>query len=149
MACSSDLLIFKNNKPFYKFCVPPGPLTPLEEECWKLFAEPNYDTQKLIADLKSVNFNQLSGRSQELLNLQPNQAQEYIQRYVGITPIKTSPIVCMSTLNRSSQDALAVACPVLGTEDGIIYVLDPQIFTVLHQVRSSLSNRPLSNNYLS
>ena len=96
-----------------------------------------------------MNFNQLSGRSQELLNLQPNQAQEYIQRYVGITPIKTSPIVCMSTLNRSSQDALAVACPVLGTEDGIIYVLDPQIFTVLHQVRSSLSNRPLSNNYLS
>lgn len=138
MACGSDLLIYKNNKPFYKFCVPPQPLTPVEEESWRNFSEPNCDIEKMINNLKSVDFNQLSARSQELINLQPSLYQGYIQRFVGLTPIKTSTIVCMATLNRSNLESNAVACPVLGAENGIIYVLDPQIFTVLSQVLNEI-----------
>ncbi|XP_044260139.1 Bardet-Biedl syndrome 1 protein homolog [Tribolium madens] len=133
VACGSDLLIYKNSKPFYKFCVPPSPITPLEEETWKRFGEPNCDFDKVINDLKSVKFNQLSARSQELLSLSPDQIQEYITRFTGLTPLKISPIVCMTTLNRFSEDKYAIACPVLCTENGIIYILDSQTFTVLHQ----------------
>lgn len=145
VACGSDLLIYKNNKPFYKFCVPPSPITPLEEESWKRAAEPNCDFDQVIKDLKTVKFNQLSARSQELLTLPPEQTQEYITRFIGLSPLKISPIVCMGTLNRSSQDTNAVACPVLGTENGIIYILDPQTFTILHQVMYifSMKNRDL------
>ncbi|RZC38478.1 BBS1 and/or ACBP domain containing protein [Asbolus verrucosus] len=133
VACGSDLLIFKNNKPFYKFSVPSSPIIPLEEESWKKLGEPNCDSDIIIQDLKTLNFSSLSGRSQELLTLQRHQVEEFVKRYVGLTPMKTSPIICMSTLNRSSQDKHAVACPILGTEAGIIYVLDPQTYTILHQ----------------
>ncbi|XP_068898520.1 Bardet-Biedl syndrome 1 protein [Tenebrio molitor] len=133
VACGSDLLIYKNNKPFFKFCVPPSPLVPLEAELWKQLEEANCDYVRAIEGLKSIRFDQLTGRSQELLTLQSGQIQEYVGRFAGVTPIKSSPIVCMSTLNRSSQDKSAVACPVLGTESGMIYILDPQIYTILHQ----------------
>jgi Bardet-Biedl syndrome 1 protein len=114
--------------------VPPSPLVPLEAELWKQLEEANCDYVRAIEGLKSIRFDQLTGRSQELLTLQSGQIQEYVGRFAGVTPIKSSPIVCMSTLNRSSQDKSAVACPVLGTESGMIYILDPQIYTILHQV---------------
>lgn len=42
----------------------------------------------------------------------------------------------MTTLKKNSQDTHDISCPVLATEIGNIYILDPQNFTVLHQVRT-------------
>lgn len=73
-------------------------------------------------------------RSQQLLNLDKEKAEEFIKQHVGCEPIKHSVITCLAVLNRSSPEQNAVACPVVGTEAGHIYVLDPQIFTIIHQV---------------
>lgn len=40
----------------------------------------------------------------------------------------------MATLNRSTQDKQSPACPVVATEAGQIFILDPQTFTPMHEV---------------
>lgn len=135
MACGSDLLIYKNNKPYFKFNLPVLPISALERDIWRKFQEDaSYDFQKGLEDLKSLAYNTLSSRSQELLNLDKETAEEFIKKHVGSEPVKNSIITCIAVLNKTSPEQNAVACPVLGTEAGHIYVLDPQAFTIIHQV---------------
>lgn len=75
-------------------------------------------------------------RSQQLLNEPKNKVDEFIGKYVSTEPTKTSPITCMTSLNRTTHDKHGISCPVLATESGHIYFLDPQTFSVLHQVRT-------------
>lgn len=63
IACGSDLLIYKNNKPFFKFTVPPLPIPLIEEDTWRKLKEENItDLKKIVYDLKTVPFNNLSPR---------------------------------------------------------------------------------------
>ena len=43
-------------------------------------------------------------------------------------------ITCLSTLKKSHAEDDAISCLVLGTENGFVYVLDPEAFTVLSTV---------------
>lgn len=134
VACGSDLLIYKNTKPFYKFSVPSTPIAPLEEDVWKRIDEGVVSHDKALNELKSINYNLLSPRSQSLLSLPHSQIDEYVAKFKGITPMKSSVIVSMSTVNKNNQEIGSVSCPVLSTENGVVYILDPQTFTILHQV---------------
>lgn len=49
-------------------------------------------------------------------------------------PIKENIITCMTTMERSTRDRTAIACPIIATEFGNIYILDPQNFSVILQV---------------
>lgn len=40
----------------------------------------------------------------------------------------------MTTMERSTRDRTAIACPIIATEFGNIYILDPQNFSVILQV---------------
>ncbi|CAH0556153.1 unnamed protein product, partial [Brassicogethes aeneus] len=105
VACGSDLLIFKNSKPFFKFTVPSLPITPLESEIWKKFAEdPNCDFGKYVEDLKTIPYNVLSPRSQHLLCEPPSKIEEFIGKYLLSPPSKNSTITCMTSLNRMTHD---------------------------------------------
>lgn len=73
-------------------------------------------------------------RSQHLLNLPPDQVNVFIEKYVAIDPVKKVPITCLTTINRNSHQDFAVSCPVVGTEHGMVYILDPQTFGILYEV---------------
>lgn len=73
-------------------------------------------------------------RSQELLASSDKKSADFIKKLSEKPLTKCSPITCMTTLKKNSQDVNDVSCPVLATEMGNIYILDPQTFTVLHQV---------------
>lgn len=63
MACGSDLLIYKNNKPYFKFTLPILPVIALEKEIWRKFHEDaNYDFANGLDDLKTIPYNTLSSR---------------------------------------------------------------------------------------
>lgn len=128
--------MYKNGKPFFKFTVPSIPLLPVEVDLWKRLAETKPDISSILEELKNLPYYSLSPRSQYLLNLPTAKAEEFINRYMGSVPMKSSPIVCMTTLNRTAPEKNAIACPVLGTEAGDIYILDPQTFVILHQART-------------
>ncbi len=45
-------------------------------------------------------------------------------------------ITCLGTLKKSMAEEDAISCLVLGTESKMIYILDPEAFTVLTTVSS-------------
>lgn len=153
VSCGSDLLLYKNNKPYFKFSLPPLPVSALEKDVWRKLQDSNIDIQKAIDDLKTVSYNSLSSRwrnwrkqsierivtvrlfrSQYLLNLTTEKAEEFVRKYADTEPVKASTITCLTTLNRNSHEKYSVACPVLATEAGHVYILDPQALCVVHQV---------------
>lgn len=62
--------------------------------------------------------------------------EEFIKRHVGSALVKSSVITCVATVNKNSPESNVIACPVIGTEAGHVYVLDPQAFSIIHQVSS-------------
>lgn len=136
VSCSVDILIYKNTKPYYKFTLPTLPVVALEHDIWRQLSE-NYDPTTLddkLRLLQTIPYAELSPRTQRLLTLPAEQMEEFIGRYVNSDPVKTSVITCMATLNRNSKNRDAVACLVVATEAGHVYFLDPQGFSILHQV---------------
>lgn len=101
---------------------------------WKKIQDPNANLDEIIENLKSIKYNLLSGRTQQLLNLSKDQWDGFIKRYAGTVPVKTSPINCMATLRKTNSDKFAISCPILATENGVVYILNPQTFQILHQV---------------
>ncbi|KAI4461307.1 bardet-biedl syndrome 1 protein [Holotrichia oblita] len=138
VACGPDLLIYKNSKPYFKFVVPPLPIEALEHSVWnRLSEDPNIDLQSTLDDLSSIPYKSLSPRSQKLLGLQtPLEIKDFISKYKSSEPKKFAPITCMTTLNRSTQDKQSPACPIIATEAGQIFILDPQTFTPMHEAIS-------------
>ena len=47
-------------------------------------------------------------------------------------------ITCLATLQKSTADEDAISCLVIGTETNMIYILDPEAFTILAQVNITL-----------
>ena len=61
----------------------------------------------------------------------------------GLLSLQTV-ITCLATLKKSMSEDDAISCLILGTESSQVYVLDPEAFTVLTTVRSSVL--PLNQN---
>ncbi|XP_065155693.1 Bardet-Biedl syndrome 1 protein homolog isoform X2 [Atheta coriaria] len=134
IACGLDLLIYKNNKPFFKFVVPSLPISPLEVDIWsKLPDHVNQTVGKLVDNLKAVPYNTLTPRSQLLVNLPPEQYPEFIQNFKNLPLKRQSPITCVAVLQRSSHELTTPGCPIVATEAGHVYFLDPVNFQILHQ----------------
>lgn len=77
-------------------------------------------------------------RSQHLLNLPTEKIEEFVGKFAETEPAKVSTITCVTTLNRNSHEKYSVGCPVVATEAGHVYILDPQIFCIIHQVPTYL-----------
>lgn len=48
-------------------------------------------------------------------------------------------ITCIGTLKKNMADEDAVSCLVIGTENGDVYILDPEAFTILYKVSTFIS----------
>ncbi|KAL3268342.1 hypothetical protein HHI36_007458 [Cryptolaemus montrouzieri] len=144
VGCVNDLLMFKNNKPFFKYSLPGLPVLPAEYDTWKsIDKNAGIDVRAVVERLKGISFHSLSSRSQQLLNLPPSKQEEFILSYLNNEPMRINLITCMTTLKKSSQDTYSIACPIIGTEAGIIYVLDPQNFSILLQANvCNIKNTP-------
>ncbi|XP_030761918.1 Bardet-Biedl syndrome 1 protein homolog [Sitophilus oryzae] len=138
VACGSELFLYKNLKPFYKCKVPSCPLSEQESELWKtLMEKQDFNSEDIIKELKKIPFSLLSSRSQHILNLEsPLKIEEYIRKYINSMPTKENVITCMSTIEKTTHDKYSVNCPIIGTEFGNIYILDPQNFSILHQANT-------------
>ncbi|XP_060528580.1 Bardet-Biedl syndrome 1 protein homolog [Cylas formicarius] len=135
VACGSDLFMYKNLKPFYKFRVPSCPLTSVESEAWKkVLDEKQVQVGTFLETLKSVPYHSLSSRSQYLLNLPSDlKTEEFVNKYMNSLPTKDNTITCTTTLRKTSHNKHDLSCPVVATEFGNVYVLDPQNFSILQQ----------------
>ncbi|KAK9881636.1 hypothetical protein WA026_017158 [Henosepilachna vigintioctopunctata] len=126
--------MFKNNKPFFKYSLPGLPVLPAEYDTWKnIDTNADIDIEGIVERLNCMPYHALSSRSQVLLRLPPSKRVEHVLGYMNSELMKTTLITCMTTLRKTSQDTFSIACPVIATECGIIYILDPQNFSLLLQ----------------
>ncbi|ERL89688.1 hypothetical protein D910_07051 [Dendroctonus ponderosae] len=137
VACGSELFAYKNLKPFYKFRVPFCPLVDEEAGVWtEVTNSESFGADKLNA-LKAIPYASLSARSQYILNqTSPILVEELLRKCGKTMPTKENIITCMASMARSSRDRRAIACPIIATEFGSIFVLDPQNFAILHQANT-------------
>ncbi|GLH14205.1 Bardet-Biedl syndrome 1 protein [Gryllus bimaculatus] len=148
VASGPNIYIYKNMRPYFKFSLPTLEVNALERDLWLQMRDKCMEVDtffELIQNLRQeIGFTHLTPRSQQLLLLEHEKWKSFVETHVT-TPLKKQTVITsITTLNKNMAEEDAVACLVVGTENGGIYVLDPEAFTVLESL--SLSGCSSSNN---
>ncbi|PAA49857.1 hypothetical protein BOX15_Mlig015041g1, partial [Macrostomum lignano] len=137
VASGPSVFIYKNMRPYFRFTLPPLDLHPLEEEIWAAAREGRasaVQVRGIIEDLRNQGAS-ITGRSQRLLALHPDQLQEFVEAYKTAPLRRLSVVTALDTLKKSHSEEDAISCLVMGTEACQVQVLDPQAFTVLAKMQ--------------
>ena len=99
-------------------------------------AEQNLDLATLIDGLQNlrgeIGDSKLTSRTQRLLMLNDRgDAQAFVDAHRGFPMKRQTVVTCIATLKKSHDEEKAVSCLILGSESSMIYVLDPEAFTIL------------------
>ena len=76
----------------------------------------------------------LTVRSLKYLQLDSHDYQPFLSSFKHVPLRRRSIITAIASLKKSHMDEDAVSCLVVASENGDIYILDPEAFTVLKQV---------------
>ncbi|KAE8740184.1 hypothetical protein FOCC_FOCC014304 [Frankliniella occidentalis] len=133
VASGSNIYIYKNMRPYFKFSLPSMDVNPLEKDLWMQVREEQIEVGVLMELLNNlrleIGFAQLSTQSQHLLAQDPTTVPSFVQQYCKTV------VTCVTTLKKALADEKAVSCLVVGTESGEILVLDPEAFTILEKIK--------------
>lgn len=136
VACGSDILVYRNSKPFYKYSVPKLPLAEQEQTAWRCLLDAHTeDVPKFINLLRSVSFEELTPKSQILLTLPKEEWDPFIWEHKNTPLERKTVITAITTLPKKVNGDQS--CIVVGTEHGDVLFIDPMGFTLTHQARIS------------
>ncbi|XP_013193326.2 Bardet-Biedl syndrome 1 protein [Amyelois transitella] len=139
VAFSSCVYMYRNLKIFYKYYLPSFDLSTCEMEVWKQLTNPsnhNADTiSTLTENLTAIPAKILTAQSRDFLAMSSDQQLEYLEQLTDVPMSKVPEIACITTLRMHSVEKHAVSCLVIGTEDGEIILIEPQMFTSLSQAK--------------
>ncbi|XP_054167725.1 Bardet-Biedl syndrome 1 protein homolog [Oppia nitens] len=150
VASGSYLYVYKNMKPFYKFCLPTHEVNPTEMDAWLQAKDQKIDAQTLKDLLNNIRLETgdtgLTSRSQALISMTTDdseQMDQFVQLYRDqmIHLKRQTVITCLSTIKKTVNDENAVSCLIIGTENRDIYILEPDAFTIL--VSATLPSAPV------
>ena len=138
VASGAHIYIYKNMKPYFKFTLPSLDIHATEKELWGAAAQAEHglDLSALLDGLQSlraeIGDSKLTARTQRLLMINDrSEAQAFVDTHASFSLKKQSVITCISTLRKSHDEEKALSCLVLGTESSMVYILDPEAFTIL------------------
>ncbi|XP_076235739.1 BBSome complex member BBS1-like [Calliopsis andreniformis] len=136
VGAGSCVYIFKNMRPFFKYCLPHIEVHPKEREIWHkagLEEEVNVLTlaDELELLLKELGAGFISPRTLKFLSMDPNLRSSFADQYRRIPLVKSNSLTAISVIRRDSWNDPASGCLVLGTEIGEVLVLDPRTFSVM------------------
>ncbi|GAB6030980.1 Bardet-Biedl syndrome 1 protein [Chamberlinius hualienensis] len=135
VACGSNIYIYKNLKPYFKFTLPSLDINPSEKDVWEQAKEDKLDVVTLREILEGIRNEigetNLTPRSQRFLLLDPEEMVPFANLHKSQPLKKQTVITCFGTLKKSMYDEDAISCLVLGTESQHVHILDPQAFTIL------------------
>ncbi|KZC07512.1 Bardet-Biedl syndrome 1 protein, partial [Dufourea novaeangliae] len=132
----SSVYIFKNMRPYFKYCLPHIDVHPKEREIWhKAGLEEELNVLTLADELelllKELGAGYISPRTLKFLSMDPNLRTSFVEQYKRIPLIKSNSLSAISVIRRDSWTNPASGCLVLGTEFGEVLVLDPRTFTAM------------------
>ncbi|XP_071657622.1 BBSome complex member BBS1 isoform X3 [Patagioenas fasciata] len=133
VAAGPALYVYRNLRPFYKFTLPPRPPDPLELDLWLQAEQEQMDPamlREMLEDLRDKAEVSLTSRSLRLLALPPTAVGPFVEQHKGRPLQHQALVTCLGSLPRGGPEGTP-DCPIVGTEDGDVLVLDPDAFTVL------------------
>ncbi|CAL7936453.1 unnamed protein product [Xylocopa violacea] len=132
----SSVYIFKNMRPYFKYCLPHIDVHPKEREIWHkagLDEELNVLTlaDELDLLLKELGAGFISPRTLKFLSMDPNLRPSFAEQYRRVPLVKSNALTAVSVIRKDSWNDPASGCLVLGTEFGEVLILDPRVFSVM------------------
>lgn len=144
VAVGPSVLFYRNMKPYFKFTVPSQEIDGQESDIWRKFSfDRRENIPDLIDQLRNLEINQLTVTSQLLLNIPPDDQErrdDYIAQRRDIELKRYSPIAALTKIYRHTpgdQLEKAINCLVIATENGEIFILDCQTFSILHHAKTN------------
>ncbi|XP_011691082.1 PREDICTED: Bardet-Biedl syndrome 1 protein isoform X1 [Wasmannia auropunctata] len=136
VGAGASVYIFKNMRPFFKYCLPHIDAHPKEREIWhKCGLDEELNVLTLADDLelllKELGAAFLSPRTLKFLSLDNNLRLSFAEQYRRIPLVKANALTAITTIRRDSWNYPASSCLVLGTESGEVLILDPRAFSVM------------------
>ncbi|KAH8270290.1 hypothetical protein KR018_006571 [Drosophila ironensis] len=137
VAIAESVLFYRHLKPYFKYTIPALDSEDLELEVWrKLTVMKSEAHRALIDSLKDIDHAKLSRKSQRLLQMEPEQREEFIAKHRDSPVGRVGSIVAMCCLKRISSDANPPSHLVLATDTGHVLVLEPQGFNLVFEGRT-------------
>ncbi|KAF6023937.1 BBS1 [Bugula neritina] len=137
VASGPHIFVYKNMRPYFKFTLPVLEVNAVEEDLWRQAREEKIDIgvlHEMIEELRQQGM-ELTPRSIKFLTLDPREMEAFAQIHKYGALKRQTVITCIATLNKSMAEDDAISCLVIGTEANLIYVLDPEAFTILATMR--------------
>ncbi|KAI5741467.1 hypothetical protein M8J76_013923 [Diaphorina citri] len=137
VAAGAQVYLYKNQRPFFKFCLPGEEENSLESDLWKTASTDVAQLYKLLTDLQQdLGYSNLSTLSQDFLRLKSDaERAEYVATHKHVEVKKQTVITCMTPVSKSLPDDKSISCLVLATESSKIYILDPEAFTIVKEFK--------------
>ncbi|KTF85756.1 hypothetical protein cypCar_00005739 [Cyprinus carpio] len=143
VASGPFIYVYKNLRPYFKFTLPSLEVNPLEQDVWSQAKEDMIDPmtlKEMLEGLRDKAEIPLSVRSLRFLMLEPQEMEDFVLLHKEQPIRRQTVITCIGTLKKNMADEDAVSCLVIGTENGDVYILDPEAFTILYKM--SLPSTP-------
>ncbi|XP_066585780.1 Bardet-Biedl syndrome 1 protein homolog isoform X2 [Prorops nasuta] len=136
VGAGSSIFIFKNMRPFFKYCLPHVEAHPKEREIWhKAGLDDELNVLSLSDDLelllKELGAAFISPRTLKFLSLDMSLRSSFAEQYRRIPLIKSNALSTIGIIRKDSWHDPASSCIVIGTEGGEILVLDPRAFSLI------------------
>lgn len=125
IAVGSTILMFSNEKPLYKFSVPPIPVDPDEQNIWDSLVSKTISVEEgvQLLDRRLEQGLVATSRTLDLLLLSSTEEREKFVETVKSSPLQQhDTVTCLSSL--SFYEGERGDCLVLGTEHSLLYILD-------------------------
>nr|XP_037273229.1 Bardet-Biedl syndrome 1 protein-like [Rhipicephalus microplus] len=135
VAAGSCLYVYRNLRPFYKFSLPHTAPDEQENEAWSKQQDPDVLREALEALRSQGGMGRLTARSQRFLLLEPEEATAFIEANWEFPLKRQTQVTALGVLKKSLADEDAATCLLLATEDGRLFVLEPDAFTLLAAVQ--------------
>ncbi|KAG7206138.1 hypothetical protein KM043_003530 [Ampulex compressa] len=136
VGAGSSIYIFKNMRPYFKYCLPYIDVHPKEREIWhKAGLDEELNVLTLADDLellvKEIGAAFISPRTLKFLSMDSNLRMSFAEQYRRISLVKSNAVTAVAAARKDSWNDPASSCLVIGTEFGEILILDPRGFSIM------------------
>ncbi|RZF38275.1 hypothetical protein LSTR_LSTR008998 [Laodelphax striatellus] len=131
VSCGCHVLVYRNCRPYFKFCMPSIEASSLEADLWRQKSQTTQMVRLLQELADEIGYSNLSAPSQTLLALEPNMRDEFLNKNRHHLIKKQTVITCMTAIKKSLSDEKSVSCIILATENYQVFILDPEAFVIM------------------
>ena len=136
IASGAYLFVYRNLRPFFKFCLPSLETNQVELDAWCRYKEGRIGIttlEELLTNLgQEVGRRALTARSKIFLNLDTQERKlQFVETHKSRPLKRFNVITCMIAIKKTLSDSGSPSCLILGTESRDIFILEVDAFTIL------------------